>query len=1097
MKSYRKIIQFLGDVKEEELTHDKITIALFNSLDRIMIKNNKTATKLSGIKPEKTFNREYIALVQATKERLSVSAVFRKMSPFLDGLIKACETSYKECEKARSEFLLSDKDRYDAMNLNTIKNPFDITREEITSIYDNFARIAFIIQDRGNKQVSTDSERVLKQYMESRKDKNKLIDEYFDHANQQFDATAVKYPELKQAIKMRETINNELRKSYKWLNNNLDVILVQQRLKMMKNKVLSKEVLDRIIKNKIQFNPSNNAEDIQKYVAKLHKDGVKPKYFLSYFKLYKLAKKIISSYGVLDFIELLYKELGISGKDFNWGEFKHNFMNYIVSQMIGIDVFDVLPSGDYAFRSVGNDGAANPLIHIKFSKDNATEFEAIAVSSGLKDKHTATFSDTALGTINAEQATKKKTEKLLQIIGQSHTQWVDLTNDHVAGPPETYGAKSYYGGVVCVARQEKNKCVLGYSLRNFGSLRAYLPEGYDMTDYTIKSLFLPVVQIFDKVMRQRGGATSEAFGNINMLMQGGDIEDEEEKIDAGAIFDIIEPTKENINDVRINPEATRFYMVMITILKHYCSVFPRSELRVNKLSTLRFITPLVKAEGFTDGNGKIVYQPETNDQILRESIKVGNEYFKHCGQKFEKSLELFISDLNSCLFFDPTGEDKDTFMKVKPEEISRMFNAVFENINNIKADELTTDYVDAYLNSASDKMVKVTEEQRFGLLKEIIRGDHKDEKADEYIAFCDTVLSPITICYQHYLNMLGKFVIDVCGLDASRADVPAELVRVFNREHFYKDDSYNKTSSSLLLAYPEIYAENMTPKQVLDFLTTRYKDAMQKIIDVAIKYPAINETNVKELKERLERQFVENVTAVADRMFGGFPVDGPFSVGIKSDMNHDKFIPTFELSKDVAKRFIHYCNDDTFGFNPDNYNLEEYTDLIRDNKVSLTRYVCCTLANYTPGYYIPQSIVVALKESRLFGSVISELQPFNTKLSIKNEGAKKPISDIVSNADIVLSIMFHIARSRVASETTSDVAMSENVITHLCSVIPFLISVLKQYKVVCKDYVYNLGDTRIPVKEEATELIKKANVTINKVLKSPTMPFFFPHFFNN
>ena len=33
--------------------------------------------------------------------------------------------------------------------------------------------------------------------------------------------------------------------------------------------------------------------------------------------------------------------------------------------------------------------------------------------------------------------------------------------------------------------------------------------------------------------------------------------------------------------------------------------------------------------------------------------------------------------------------------------------------------------------------------------------------------------------------------------------------------------------------------------------------------------------------------------------------------------------------------------------------------------------------------------------------------------------------------------------------------------------------------------------------EEATALIKKANEATNKILKSPAMPSFFPHFFNN
>ena len=1058
MSTYRKIIKFLNDVKSEDVHNDNINLLTFNSIDRILIKVNKTSYKISGIIEGKSFNKEYCEMLEATAQKLSKSKCFSPLSSILRELVKICESTRKDIVKARTEYIVSDKDRYDTMEIeiSETKIPFDLKQDEIASLYDNFGRITMIIQERGNKSIKTKTEEILTTYIKTRTEKAKMIEEHFDRPIKTYETYLTKYDRLKPLFKMRQIIQQQHKKSFLWLNQTLDVVLAKTRLEQLKSKALSKTVIERISKNKIQFNPLERKEEIHKLNTKLYVDSVKREYFTSYFKIHNLCIRIINAYGVLDFMELLYKELEIVPKDFDWGNFKKGFMEYLVSMMIGIDVFQQNEGQQtYNFRIITTDLITNDAGDTNAAIDLTSE---------------------SVKTVNNF---KKYVIKACEIFGISSSdlgEVIDKDDGHITDARK----KSYAAGfikavfdMVAVTNNTRYREAFGYSIRTVPG-RSYIPKDFDMSDHTIKALYLPVLQVFDRFMKQRAGKDNLAFGNIDRLMMGGEFEDDEQEIEAGAIFDVIEPEEE---DFVIIPEATKFYLVSFAIIAHYVDVFNQDHEKVFKPSQL---SPLYMIESL---KACVEYKPKDNDKDFEQSIKAFNKYWIASNKSFEKAYELIITDLNASLIFDQFGEDKDVFMKIRPEDVQKIFAKIITTINGFENTEFAKEYVEKHLDSSVKKMTEAKPETRKGLIKKIM--SNEEEKTDkEFITFCETVLTPIQICSQYYINMLCKFIIDIAGTNFSTNAISEAYRSLFTENNYYKNRNIF-TSSSLLLAHPEIIAENMTTSQVFEFMRKKYIDDMSKIIKVGLSYPTINEASIKGLQQELTNQYIDFVKAITESDLG---INVRLNQHIKEYFDHNKFIPTFastDRPADYPRKFIHYCFDNTFGFNPADFRLEEYynNDVLKES--SLTRYVCMNLANYTPNYYIPSSFVERLLKTKLFGSVFKEISPIvrTNRTHVANDQlVDLPIE--INDSDRYLSIMVHIARSENAKSTCSSLTLSDNCMANLCTVIPFLINILKQYSVVCKDFEYRLGNTMIPVVQEAKELISLLKDFYNEIYKT-------------
>ena len=191
---------------------------------------------------------------------------------------------------------------------------------------------------------------MLQEYLNARKNKNKIIDDYFDTCDDELKRLLTSYitdisddhmlvTEFQEIVKMRLLINQESRKCYKWLNNVVDTMLVQNRLYQLKDSTLSLEILHKIEDAYMDFNNYNKEAEMERLMKKINSLVSDPHKFKSYFKVAKLAKKCIENVNLIGYIERLYKELGISPPDFNWGLFKDKLIVFLVTDMIRVAVY--------------------------------------------------------------------------------------------------------------------------------------------------------------------------------------------------------------------------------------------------------------------------------------------------------------------------------------------------------------------------------------------------------------------------------------------------------------------------------------------------------------------------------------------------------------------------------------------------------------------------------------------------------------------------------------------------------------------------------------------------------------------------------------
>ena len=1106
-KEYRKIIAELGKIDAAKIKSGKIDTNLFTALDRILIKSNKTCYKISGVREEtKKIALDFVEVCDATATRLSMLSGIAAAIRALGKLVKQTVSA---AEKLRNSYTISDRERYDELDVyyDEVKVSTNFTQEEFASIYDNFNRILMLIQECNQTKIVSNTEEILKKYINDAKDKNKTIDEFFDFNKAKFEKYAKKHRQMEKLVEMRLIIDNELRKAYKWLNNTFDTTLGKIRLNHLNEHVLTKKVVDRISKNKIMFNPAQSELKIHKLNNKLMSRATEPEYYRSYFKIFKLASKIVDAYGVLDFMELLYKELEIVGSDFKWGEFKQGMTHFMVSNLIGLDLFETAAIGEHnypVYRGWATD-CVNPaggahgrkpvpsetiIYPAHFTNDQhqyivthpkmINDFPAAHGAAGAQQMPDNTAIVALVNPV--AESFLKQIRSVVEVFGYNELADkftlaagnVNYTNH--AGAAAQLRDESYQAGFIGSVLQDNSPIKFGFSIRHVPDRSYVNGDIKKISEHIFKSLYTPVLQAFDKFNKQRTTLGNNAFYNVNQLLMGG--AEDEEKMEGASVFDYIEDPTESFYVIK---EAGKFYTIGTHILLHYCRHFNTNHhfLKPGKLNRLSKIKKLNKEQ--IAGSQ---YDPLNDDEDLKETIMALNSYWKNSNHTLEGAIKVLMKEINTALFFDENGKDIDEFYKIKTDDIIGEINVAMTNNHNILNKECNVTFIDEYLGLADKKLKESTStENGFGIIKKIVSNKIKEDNTDDmYVAFCDTVLTPISLISQHYQLMLLEFVIDICGLSAELVGQVRQMSRALI--DLFGDRSFEKktlnggqkmfASNSVLLAYPEIVDQNMTPAQVFGYFTERYNKHVEEFLTVASKFPIISDVKMKTFIEAAKTQFNEVTEQIVENIKR--EANAIYQEPIENINFSNKFIPVAKNANKKIEKIVKYVNDTSYPFNPVAYNnltVDPLSNSIQcfdselNNNYSITRFVCIELTHAMQNGFLPDSFVKKLLETPLYDSVFKALPQQNMKINDKDH---KPAFE-VENADPLVSLLVHVSRSQIAVQSTLNLVVSKTVINNLCALIPFLIKTLQNYLRVCKKHAYKIGETEIQSKLECEILI--------------------------
>jgi hypothetical protein len=304
MEEYRKFIDITVNISDSAFKSYELLILqeLIGQFNKVLIRDAHTVVKLTGV-TEKHFGNEYIktceGLIQVLISRKMES--FNPLIPILQNIIKACKEALDASAKAKDEYFFANKtpidyDAYDILvsQLNNTYIPF--TKEDSIKISDTVRRFTDFLSSKVVPKGDLNAQTRLKEYINKMKDRNDAIDRYFNeriqankyYGMQQYTVSSNKI--LKPLIDMANTILNENRKAYVWLNEKVDAFEVNDRIKQLSNRTFTEEELDKIANAYVEFSKYSKLN--------ANKLGIRYKTFVNYqnknvcsfFKCYQLAR---------------------------------------------------------------------------------------------------------------------------------------------------------------------------------------------------------------------------------------------------------------------------------------------------------------------------------------------------------------------------------------------------------------------------------------------------------------------------------------------------------------------------------------------------------------------------------------------------------------------------------------------------------------------------------------------------------------------------------------------------------------------------------------------------------------------------------------
>ena len=1109
---WRSIVNKLRNLTGEVINKDSnMNINVVSLIRKVLIYSTKTTSYISGLFTTKNINKQYMTVVEnliSTIESNKISSL-EQIVENLKQIVNLCSTSSKKAKELKSKYISSGSTLIDQFNVSNgrLKIENNLTLDEIKTMDDALKRIERnIVENRSHNIQATSSANLMKDYINKRADKNKIIDNYFDSFennlkyNLESDLNTMNdrelYLEGQAIVGMRLLINREMKKSYKWLNSVYDVMLSKNRLEQMKNKVLSESVLHKIEKAYLDFNSYDRTAELDTLLLKFEKYATNPNKFRSFFKIAKLAKKCIENVNLLGYVERLYKELDIINPEFNWNMFKENMISFLVTNMIRVDVFVLR---DYKEKDKYN--LVNIPKNLDYDKDNIGYYNANTKQGpntndnyGKSQYNTILNCDTIAATYTStEDLFTHPDGKQYEKYFNKRKEWLKLTfkNEpktglHIKNLYSKADNKYYMNLYELLYTKPADKIMTyGFSLRK--DLTDYYPNIKDIPTATIQSIYTPIVEILNKYIEQRNEQEPNLKDvTITKLMYGGN------KISAGSIFDIIDPKPFN-NDT-VNPDAVEYYISAYYIIRYYFSIIDdlndsrnteaNSDNHETFTAKLKFfkISPLY-------GLDKIFKNDSNTITSIKPLISILNDYWDSIEEsnpknKITKVIDSLISEINASFLYGSPDEINSFNESILSGEIDfYAFN--FDKLNNTiavtlrKAKEYLMTFAPSSMNNLSSYFNKYTSiikeaapNERMSILENLLLRNNAIE-FDEYNTFCELCITPFIIVINYYLNLLRNTynVLTSGSLTESSIEEVQRFVKLYVKSNKEKksSDSMNTFDlmsnandlNSFMVTFYEFVLNNSgrfdkdTIKQFFSYLFDLFTKDLNKVILLRMNYPGYSDVDIAEIKNGVLKYYeteIENAKLKFEKELTTEKLKN-----IESKFNQkNNLIPQLDYAFEkniLNKRLM----DPKYPFIPTVINMNEYGYYKVDN--SFTKFVTIMLASQHPDYYLPQTYVTLLESSPLYGTTCSDIgtsvfTPDMIRSPTKVTDANKLNIMKDFGTTPLTNICLYLSKSETAINKTTTNLMNSYYATNLISVIPNILRLLYQCSKLFDDKFY-------------------------------------------
>ena len=986
MLNWRDILNKLGNIKEQQVTNENLTTSIITKFERILVNCSKTTYYLSGVYKARDLNKEYtISVGGLIKDIIELNSnILQPTLEPLKHIYDLCKECPSKLRAINTRFMNAPKNINDYVNftLSKVKIGSDITPDEEVKLKDVCTRLHKIINDSRGKifETANNSRAMLQEYLNSRKNKNKIIDDYFDTCDDELKRLLTSYitdinddikltNEFQEIVKMRLLINQESRKCYKWLNNVVDTMLVQNRLYQLKDSTLNLEVLHKIESAYTEFNNYNKEAEMERLMKKINLLVTDPHKFKSYFKVAKLAKKCIENVDLIGYIERLYKELGISPPDFNWGLFKDKLIIFLVTDMIRVDVYvpkeikggvaNYQPESYALLNMILEQDSDAPHVFVQNNDSNVLGLQTMYNNneatqdyyntsqqpySNIINNINSTDIDISLTTENAtthnyesnkipNNIFRKRVKLLKWDVPQTNIRGVDnlrIPGNKIA---YTWWVDILKTGTTNQYATDPRLFTYGYSFRN--RITNYYPMLKILPIKTFESILTPIIQIMDKYIMQRfNGNLDIKNSNVALLMRGGN---KDEKIKGSSYYDIIEPHE--IYKTEINVEATEFYLAAYHILKFYTLVV--KELSNDARIKFFKVSILYKLKTIFGNEMKI-----DNEVDLQKMISVFNEIWDSFNEvdvkiKTKKALDLLINEINSCMLFDQsddimgfkttlddfTGSDMFTFSFDRVYGIiTKSIEAISNSVSQLSPNSVKI--VEQTIKETTDKLNKSQPHLRMGILKNLFIKENNDTD-NIYMNFCEVCISPLAITVSYYIIIFNMFINNLSVFDPE--PTKSNSINI-NGIHERSLDRFRRKYIQKLTIINNSNIDDNT--DIKDRIYYGLINGIGKNSRLLAAYPEVLISNIELLKsnnddkksdffrklvEKIYRDYTQDVDQCIHNImsYPGFTDDK--LIGIKENF-HDAFKLHYEQALDLIKNFDMKTLSNLCSFMSEDYN---------------------------------------------------------------------------------------------------------------------------------------------------------------------------------
>lgn len=403
---------------------------LKRALEDLVITSPLTTMKLSGLFKGNNYNHNYRkncegALEKIQESKLSLSEVASAIRSLANLLKQSDETAtrlrnkYITAPKSPMELVFDYNDRFYL--------PCSLTSKELQELREAINRLEMSITNTKHETKYFNKDAQVQEFKSKVANRSSMIDAHYT-----YNLMMMNHLKNSDERSIYKSMIEITAKELKYINEVVDLKLLEWRKKIESNKVISVDQIqkiERIVVSYKNYKLSEKAKHLFRKLAAIRNNFNNSISLANIYSINSILRKIIIESGYIDLIESIYRELKIFGDDFDWNTFKNRMASLMVNSQIRVDNTFVRNGKFYSIYKVVTDWAKDFTARHYRGDDERERSAMFNFSKVVFD---------ILGGDMLDNSTRKAGFVELREMYGRRIEGVEYLNKHLQGKPDRY-----------------------------------------------------------------------------------------------------------------------------------------------------------------------------------------------------------------------------------------------------------------------------------------------------------------------------------------------------------------------------------------------------------------------------------------------------------------------------------------------------------------------------------------------------------------------------------------------------------------------------------------------------------------------------------